>query len=205
MQGGFSGRGHGGLEPSAPSEQQMRETRLPGVAVPSLFVWIKEQHDLGGVDLIRGTRPNTQAWNVFAQLLTKIWAVVQSWTTCHPSVQPGFIGCQAWPGPARHGTPPHAGVFSPPPPDPAAALSAPRNTSGGANTRSLPPSTRPPCCRTLTTQSSLRSASGTTGTSSTRPACHWPPPPSTAGRSLMVRPETTRLAGTQTTAQGAEP
>lgn len=86
--------------------------------------------------------------------------------------------------------------------DPAAALSAPRSTSGGASTRSLLPSTRPPCYRTWTTPSSSRSASGTTGTSSTRPACLWPPPPSTAGRSLTVRPEAVCLAGIQTTEQG---
>lgn len=30
MRGGCSGRGRGGLEPSAPSEQQMLEPRLPG-------------------------------------------------------------------------------------------------------------------------------------------------------------------------------
>lgn len=41
------------------------------MAVPLLLVWIKEQHDLGGADLIRGTWPNTQAWTEFAQLVTK--------------------------------------------------------------------------------------------------------------------------------------
>ena len=41
------------------------------VARPLLPVWIEEQHDLGGSDLIRGTGPNTQAWNEFAQLVTK--------------------------------------------------------------------------------------------------------------------------------------
>lgn len=96
VQGGCSGCGRGGLEPSAPSEQQMRETRLPGVAVPLLFVWIKEQHDLGGMDLIRGTWPNTQAWNVFAQLLTKsgLWGRAGPLAT-HPSSQ-DLLG-------ARHG------------------------------------------------------------------------------------------------------
>lgn len=71
--GGSSGQRHGGLEPLAPFEWQMQETRLPrgGGAVPWLLVWIKEQHDLGGADLIRGTWPNTQAWNEFAQLVTK--------------------------------------------------------------------------------------------------------------------------------------
>lgn len=128
-----------------------------------------------------------------------------SWTIHRPSVQPGFIGRQSRPGPARHVIPPHPSVFLPAPHDPSAALSVPRSTSGGASIPCLLPFTRPPCSRMLMMPSSLRSASGTTVTSSTRPACRWPPPPSTAGRSLTVRPEAVSPAGTQTTEQGLNP
>lgn len=69
-------------------ERQRQEARLPGVVVPPLLVWIKELHDLGGADLSRGTRPNTQAWNEFAQLLTKsgLWCRAGALTT-RPSSQ----------------------------------------------------------------------------------------------------------------------
>ena len=49
----------------------MQKTRLLGVSVPWLLVRIKEHHGLGGTDLMRGTWPSTQAWNEFAQLVTK--------------------------------------------------------------------------------------------------------------------------------------
>lgn len=71
MWGGCFGQEKGGPEPSVPSEQQMQKTGFPGVAVPWLLVWIKEQHGLGGADLVRGLWPSTQAWNEFAQFVTK--------------------------------------------------------------------------------------------------------------------------------------
>lgn len=78
---------------AAPFEWQMQETRLrPGGGVPWLLVWIKEQHDLGGADLIRGTWPNTQAWNEFAQLVTKSGhCCLAGPSTTHPSSQ-GLLG-----------------------------------------------------------------------------------------------------------------
>lgn len=39
------------LRAFAPPPQQMQKTRLLGVVVPWLLVWIKEQHGLGGVTL----------------------------------------------------------------------------------------------------------------------------------------------------------
>lgn len=185
-------------------ERQRQETRLPGVVVPPLLVWIKELHDLGGADLSRGTRPNTQAWNEFAQLLTKsgLWCRAGALAT-HPSSQ-DLLGARLSQGlqprdPSLHRCP------CPSPRDPEAALSAPRSTSGGASTRSLLPSTRPPCFRMLMTPSSSRSASETMATSLTPPACRWPPPPSTAGRSSMVRPEAACLAEGPELRVGAEP
>lgn len=140
--------------------------------------WIKGQHDLGGADLIRGAWPDAQDWNESTQLVTKSGCrCLAGPFTTHPSRQ-DLLGSRAGqtcdPSPPRH--------------LPSSILSAPRSTSGGASTPSLLPSTRPACCRMSTMPSSSRSASETTGTSLTRPACRWPPPPSTAGRSLTVRP-----------------
>lgn len=68
---GSSAQRHGGLGPLALLSGGCRRPGTPRVAVLLLPVWIKEKHDLGGSDRIRGTWPNTQAWNEFAPLVTK--------------------------------------------------------------------------------------------------------------------------------------
>lgn len=153
-----------------------------------MLVWIKEPpSDLGGADCIRRHEKTCTNLERVCSVSSQVWRL-HLWTICHfLSSQKEFLGPgHGWGLPSMGSTLLGGGILFVSPCHLWPAHSACRSTCGGANIPSLLPSTQPQCCRMWMMLSSSRSASETMGTSSTPPACPWPPPPSTAGQSLMV-------------------